>query len=78
MDGDARGGAALSIKSVTGKPIRFIGTGEKLDAMEPFFPDRVVSRILGHGDVMGLVEKAEQAYDKEEKEQLEKKLKRNK
>ena len=77
MDGDARGGAALSIKSVTGKPIRFIGTGEKLDAMEPFFPDRVVSRILGHGDVMGLVEKAEQAYDKEEKEQLEKKLKKN-
>ncbi len=77
MDGDARGGAALSIKSVTGKPIRFIGTGEKLDALEPFYPDRVVSRILGMGDVMSLVEKAEQVYDAEEAQKLEKKLKKN-
>ena len=59
LDGDARGGAALSIKSITGKPIRFVGMGEKLDALEPFHPDRIVSRILGMGDVMSLVEKAE-------------------
>jgi len=77
MDGDARGGAALSIKGVTGTPIRFIGTGEKLDAFEPFFPDRIVSRILGMGDVMSLVEKAEQAYELEEQEELEKKLRKN-
>ncbi|MCH7623959.1 MAG: signal recognition particle protein, partial [Nitrospinae bacterium] len=77
MDGDARGGAALSIKGVTGKPIRFIGTGEKLDAFEPFHPDRIVSRILGMGDVMSLVEKAEQAYELEEQEELEKKLRKN-
>ncbi|GJL79514.1 MAG: signal recognition particle protein [Nitrospinaceae bacterium] len=77
MDGDTRGGAALSVKGVTGKPIRFIGTGEKLDALEPFYPDRIVSRILGMGDVMSLVEKAEQAYDTEEQEALEKKLRKN-
>ncbi|MCH8157606.1 MAG: signal recognition particle protein, partial [Nitrospinae bacterium] len=78
MDGDARGGAALSIKSVTGgKPIRFIGTGEKLDALEPFHPERIVSRILGMGDVMSLVEKAEQAYDLEEQKELEKKIRKN-
>ncbi len=77
MDGDARGGAALSIKSVTGKPIKFIGTGEKLDALEPFHPDRIVSRILGMGDVMSLIDKAEEAYDLEQKEELEKKIKKN-
>jgi len=77
MDGDTRGGAALSIKSVTGKPIRFVGMGEKLDALEPFYPDRIVSRILGMGDVMSLVEKAEQTYDVEQQEALEKKLRKN-
>jgi signal recognition particle subunit SRP54 len=61
MDGDARGGAALSIKSVTQKPIKFIGTGEKLDALETFHPDRMASRILGMGDVLTLIEKAEAA-----------------
>ena len=77
MDGDARGGAALSIKSVTGQPIKFIGTGEKLDALEPFYPDRIVSRILGMGDVMTLVDKAQDAYEQEQQEVLEKKLKKN-
>lgn len=78
MDGDARGGAALSVNSVTGgKPIRFIGTGEKLDALEPFHAERVVSRLLGMGDVMSLVEKAETAYDIEEQAKLEKKIKKN-
>lgn len=77
MDGDTRGGAALSVKGVTGKPIRFIGTGEKLDALEPFHPDRIVSRVLGMGDVLSLVEKAEQAYDLEEQEALEKKIRKN-
>ncbi len=77
MDGDARGGAALSIKKVTGKPIKFIGTGEKLDALEPFYPERVISRILGMGDVLTLIDKAEEAYDQEEKAKLEKKLKKN-
>ena len=74
MDGDTRGGAALSVKFVTGKPIKFIGTGEKLDAIEPFYPDRMASRILGMGDVLSLIEKAEQAYDEKQAEQLEKKL----
>jgi len=78
MDGDARGGAALSIKSVVGKPIKYMGVGEKLDALEPFHPDRVVSRILGMGDVMTLIDKAEEAYDLEQKEELEKKVKKNK
>ncbi|MGP0565839.1 signal recognition particle protein [Nitrospina sp. 32_T5] len=77
MDGDARGGAALSIKTVTGKPIKFIGTGEKLDALEPFHPDRIVSRILGMGDVMSLIDKAEQAYDQEQREELGRKVKKN-
>ena len=77
MDGDARGGAALSIKSITGKPIRFLGMGEKLDAIEPFHPDRIVSRILGMGDVMSLVEKAEESFEKEEQEELQKKFKAN-
>lgn len=66
MDGDARGGAALSMRKVVGKPILFVGVGEKTDALEPFFPDRVASRILGMGDVLSLIEKAEQAYDKKE------------
>jgi len=76
MDGDARGGAALSIKAVTGKPIKFVGTGEKLDAMEMFYPDRMASRILGMGDVVSLVEKAEEAVSLEEAEKLEKKLRK--
>jgi signal recognition particle subunit SRP54 len=77
MDGDARGGAALSIKSVTGKPIKFIGTGEKLDALEAFYPDRIASRILGMGDVMSLIDKAEEAYTLEEQGDLEKKFRKN-
>ncbi|MFQ5673739.1 MAG: signal recognition particle protein [Nitrospinales bacterium] len=77
MDGDARGGAALAIKKTTGKPIKFIGTGEKLDAWEAFHPDRIVSRILGMGDVLSLVDKAERVYDQEQKQELEKKLKKN-
>ncbi len=77
MDGDARGGAALSIKSVTGRPIKYIGTGEKLDALEPFHPDRIVSRILGMGDVMTLVDKAQGTFEQEQQEALEKKLKKN-
>ena len=64
MDGDARGGAALSIRQVTGQPIKFIGIGEKYDALEPFHPDRIVSRILGMGDILSLIEKAEQQIDK--------------
>ena len=76
MDGDARGGAALSIRSVTGKPIKFVGIGEKLDALEPFYPDRIASRILGMGDVVSLVEKAQEAIDVEEAEKLEKKLRK--
>src|SRR5207248_1399905 len=63
MDGDARGGAALSIRQVTGQPIKFIGVGEKYDALEPFHPDRIVSRILGMGDIMSLIEKAEQTVN---------------
>ncbi len=76
MDGDARGGAALSIRAVTGKPIKFVGTGEKLDALEMFFPDRMASRILGMGDVVSLVEKAEETISLEEAERLEKKLRK--
>jgi signal recognition particle subunit SRP54 len=76
MDGDARGGAALSIKSVTGVPIKFIGTGEKASAIEPFYPDRMASRILGMGDVLTLIEKAEDAFDKQQAKQLEKKLRK--
>ncbi|HZR33195.1 MAG TPA: signal recognition particle protein [Terriglobales bacterium] len=70
MDGDARGGAALSIRHVTGQPIKFIGTGEKYDALEPFHPDRIVSRILGMGDILSLIEKAEENVDKKKAEQL--------
>ncbi|NIP99065.1 MAG: signal recognition particle protein [Nitrospinaceae bacterium] len=77
MDGDARGGAALSISSVTGQPIKFIGTGEKLDALEPFHPDRIASRILGMGDVMTLVDKAQDTFEQEQQEELEKKIKKN-
>ncbi len=76
MEGDARGGAALSIKAVTHKPIKFIGIGEKLDAFEPFFPDRMASRILGMGDIFSLIEKAEAEFDKKETLKLEKKLKK--
>ena len=74
MDGDTRGGAALSVKYITGKPIKFIGTGEKLDALELFHPDRMASRILGMGDVLSLIEKAEQAYDQKQAVELEKKM----
>ncbi len=76
MDGDARGGAALSIRAVTGKPIKFVGTGEKLEALEMFHPDRMASRILGMGDVVSLVEKAEETLSVEEAEKLEKKLRK--
>jgi signal recognition particle subunit SRP54 len=75
LDGDTRGGAALSIRSVTGAPIKFIGIGEKLDALEVFHPDRMASRILGMGDVLGLVEKAEKAFDAKQAATLQKKLK---
>jgi len=76
MDGDARGGAALSIRFVTGLPIKYIGVGEKTSALEVFYPDRLSSRILGMGDVLSLVEKAEKAFDKERMSQLEKKMRR--
>ena len=78
LDGDARGGAALSVKAVTGKPIKFIGVGEKLDQIEPFHPGRMASRILGMGDVLTLIEKAEAAFDQKKAEELEKKLRTNK
>ncbi len=74
MDGDARGGAALSIRSVTGKPIKFIGVGEKIDMLEPFHPDRIAKRILGMGDVLTLIEQAQQAFDQKEAEKLRKTL----
>jgi signal recognition particle subunit SRP54 len=77
LDGDARGGAALSIRAVTGAPILFAGTGEKLDAIEVFHPDRMATRILGMGDVLTLIERAEQAYDEKEALQLQRKLRRN-
>ena len=77
-DGDARGGAALSVKAVTGKPIKFIGTGEKLDQIEAFHPDRMASRILGMGDVLTLIEKAEKAFDEKKAEEMAEKLKQNK
>ena len=78
LDGDARGGAALSVKAVTGKPIKFIGMGEKLDQIEPFHPGRMASRILGMGDVLTLIEKAEQAFDAKKAAELEQKLRSNK
>ena len=74
LDGDTRGGAALSVRYVTGKPIKFVGTGEKLDTIEPFHPDRMASRILGMGDVLSLIEKAEENFDKKKAEELEKKI----
>ena len=74
LDGDTRGGAALSVRHVTGKPIKFVGVGEKIDAIEPFYPDRMASRILGMGDVLSLIEKAEQAYDEKQAKALEKKI----
>ncbi len=77
LDGDARGGAALSVRAVTGKPLKFVGMGEKLDALEPFHPDRMASRILGMGDVLSLIEKAQEAVDREEALELAKKLKKN-
>ena len=77
LDGDARGGAALSIKAVTGKPIKFVGMGEKLDNIEVFHPDRMASRILGMGDVLTLIEKAEQQFDMQKAQELAEKLKKN-
>jgi signal recognition particle subunit SRP54 len=77
MDGDARGGAALSIKSITGKPIKFVGVGEKLSALEPFHPDRMASSILGMGDVLSLIEKAQEAVDQKKAVELQKKLRKS-
>ncbi len=77
LDGDTRGGAALSVKKVTGRPIKFIGMGEKLDALEPFYPDRMASRILGMGDMLSLIEKAQEAVDEEKAAELEKRLAKN-
>jgi len=76
LDGDARGGAALSIRKVTGAPVKFVGLGEKYDALEPFYPDRIVSRILGMGDMLSLIERAEQTLDRKKAEDLAKKLRR--
>lgn len=76
MDGDSRGGAALSIRAVVGKPIKFIGVGEKLDALEPFYPDRIASRILGMGDIVTLVEKAQEQFDQQKAQKLEEKLRK--
>ncbi len=78
LDGDTRGGAALSIKSVVNKPIKFIGTGEKMDALDVFYPDRMASRILGMGDVVSLVERAQQQFDEKEAAELQKKIRKNK
>ena len=77
MDGDSRGGAALSAKKVTGKPVKFIGMGEKFDALEPFHPERMASRILGMGDMLSLIEKAQERYDEEKAAKLEKKIRKN-
>lgn len=77
MDGDSRGGAALSAKKVTGKPVKFIGMGEKFDALEPFHPERMASRILGMGDMLSLIEKAQENFDEEQAAKLEKKLRKN-
>lgn len=77
MDGDSRGGAALSAKKVTGKPIKFMGTSEKMDGLEPFHPERMASRILGMGDLLTLIERAEQAYDDEQAAALERKIRKN-
>ena len=77
-DGDARGGAALSIRQITGKPIKFLGVGEKTAALEPFYPERVASRILGKGDVLSLVEEMEQKVDKEKALKLAQKVQKGK
>ena len=77
LDGDTRGGAALSVKAVTGQPIKFTGMGEKLDALEPFYPDRMASRILGMGDVLTLIEKAQATVDLKKAQELERKLRQN-
>jgi signal recognition particle subunit SRP54 len=77
LDGDTRGGAALSVMNVVGKPIKFVGTGEKVDALEPFHPERIASRILGMGDILTLVEKAEQQLDEDQAKKLEEKIKKN-
>ena len=77
FDSDTRGGAALSLREVTGKPIKFIGTGEKMDCLDPFYPDRMASRILGMGDIVSLVEKAQETYDLEQAEKLQKKMAKN-
>lgn len=77
MEGDARGGAAISIKTITSKPIKFVGVGEKLDALEPFHPDRMASRILGMGDVLSLIEKAQMTMDEKKAQELEGKLRRS-
>ena len=77
MDGDSRGGAALSAKKVTGKPVKFIGVGEKTDALEPFHPERMASRILGMGDMLSLIEKAQETFDEEKAAKLDKKIKKN-
>ncbi|MGI8905257.1 MAG: signal recognition particle protein [Candidatus Sumerlaeaceae bacterium] len=76
MDGDARGGAALSIKSITGRPVKFIGTGEKLDDLQEFFPDRMAGRILGMGDVLSLVEKAQEHFDEKQAEDMQRKMRK--
>jgi signal recognition particle subunit SRP54 len=77
-DGDARGGAALSVRQITGKPIKFIGMGEKADALEPFYPDRIATRILGMGDLLSLIEEVERKVDKEKAERLAAKIKKGK
>lgn len=77
LDGDTRGGAALSVRYVTGKPIKYVGVGEKLDAIEPFYPDRMASRILGMGDMLSIIEKAEAAYDEKQAAELERKIKKS-
>ncbi|MFQ7261180.1 MAG: signal recognition particle protein, partial [Christensenellales bacterium] len=77
LDGDARGGAALSVRSVTGKPIKYIGMGEKMEDLEPFYPDRMASRILGMGDVLSLIEKAQEAYDEKQAMEMAQKMRNN-
>jgi len=77
LDGDTRGGAALSVRKITGKPIKFVGMGEKVDDLEPFHPDRMASRILGMGDVLTIIDKAQQAFDEDEALELERKLRKN-
>ena len=74
MDGDARGGAALSVREVTGVPIKFVGTGERAEALEPFHPDRVASRILGMGDVLSLIERAQEAFDQDKAQEIQRKM----